>query len=267
MSEIQYLVRKDSLSHAYTSRYAATYARKNYSPIKRHERYERTKEIVGRKAPTVNRYGNYKSPYYDPVARHERYEREKDHITRPYGVGESIGKSSGRSGSGSGGSAKGSGKGSGKRSGKAKGSSKAVANAIHKLREESSLNTDVQQEVARRKIEDLRERLKQKVDRLREDAYNKSQAETNVAEIRGITQTLRDKIQSVQGKTTKEINRVQKELGDWIESERESLNRRIATLQGTTYDPDATAKQKRQQAARNKKVKKRADAIYRRSKK
>lgn len=244
MSEIQY---KNSLYHASDSKFKYVDRRKKVSITK--TKYADTKRIIGRGNgdSTFNpRQTTYASPYYDPVARHERYLAEK--------ASGKVG-GSGRGGKGSGRGGKGSGRGGG-------GKSKAAQNAIAKLTEESELSTEAQREVARRKIEDLQNQLKDKIEELRKKAYDDSQTEDNAAERRGLIQNLKSEIESLQNKTSDEAERISKDLSNWITQERESLARRIAALQGKKYDSNANKVKEQQQKKRDKEVNSRADAIY-----
>lgn len=265
MSNLIYRIRgDDELSHAYVSKYTSGGSVAGYNPVKRHERYERTKEIVGRKARTTNPYGNYASPYYDPVKRKEYYESHKTHPTRPYGVGSSGKSGRGGSGkSGRGGSGRG-GKGSG-RKGNSKGQTANMQKQIQALREQSALETEAQREATRRKIEDLRYQLSEQVKRLRQNTYDKTQSEKNLTEIRGLTQGLRSRIENLQGKNDVEVKRVSKQLKDWISNERDSLERRIAAVYktyGKTYTPRTQASKESASKKRDKEVTSRADSIY-----
>ncbi len=248
-SQFIYRIRgEDSLSHAFSS-----HSREGYNPVKRHERYEKTKEIIGRKGRTYNKYGNYKSPYYDPVARHERYLRERSSL----GIGQGIGKSksSGRGGSGGKG---GSGKGSSQ-------DNSNLAQQVQALRSESSLNVEAQREAAKRKIEALREDLATQVQKLRKDASAEIEKEDNLTAVRGITQTLKAQIESLQGKSAEDIEAVSEHLQDWIAQERDSLERRIAALYksyGKTYTVTTQADKQRASDSRDKEVSRRADSIY-----
>lgn len=246
---------EDSLSHAYKSPYSSS-SRAGYNPVKRHERYEKTKEIIGRKAKTYNKYGNYKSPYYDPVARHERYLRERSSLGIGLGSGKS--KSSGRGGSG------GSGKGG---SGKGGSSQTAdnLAEQVKALREESNLNTEAQREATKRKLEDLRENLTKQVQKLREDAHAKLDTETNETAILGITQNLKSQIENLQNQTSSDMEKISANLRDWISNERDALERRIAALyksHGKTYTVTTQADKQRASESRDKEVSSRADSIY-----
>lgn len=249
---------EDSLSHAYKSPYSSG-SRAGYNPVKRHERYEKTKEIIGRQAKTYNKYGNYKSPYYDPVARHERYLRERSSL----GIGKGLSSLS-TSSSGRGGSGRSSGKG-----GSGKGGSSQAANnlseQVQALRDESNLNTEAQREAAKRKIEDLKADLKSRVQKLREQTASQIENEDNFAEIRGATQLLKSQIESLQGKTSDDIEAVGKGLKDWISQERDSLQRRIQSLYksyGKDYKVTTQADKKRASESRDKEVSSRADSIY-----
>lgn len=214
-----------------------------------------TKSIVGRKSLTTHRtnpYGNYASPYYDPVERHARYEREKDHVTRPYGVGLSEskkGRGSGKGRSGKGGSGKG-GSGKGKGSGKG-GANKNISDAIAKLREESSLDTEAHREAAKRKIEDLKKELVEWIEKLRNE-YGNDEQSLNAIEIKSKIQALRDEIEKTGG-----------DLQKWISEEKEALARRIAKLKGEEYDSNKLEQQKALKN-REKEISSRADAIYKR---
>lgn len=256
---------------AHASKYAVgSYDPSKYNPVKRHERYEQTKEIVGRKTTKIKdyKYGNYKSPYYDPVARHERYLRERSKLGIGTG-GASGGKKSGGKGSGKGSGGKGSGKGSGGKGSGGKGSSKGsksnMAAEIQRLREESALETEAQREAARRKIEDLQKQLSEQVKKLKSDALSKTDSEENSAERRGIIQHLKSEIENLQGKNSEEASRISKQLNDWITHERDSLERRIAAIykaNGQKYTPRTQASKENASKARNKEVKRRADSIY-----
>ena len=243
---------EDSLSHAYKSPYSSS-SRAGYNPVKRHERYEKTKEIIGREAKTYNEYGNYKAPSYDPVARHERYLRERSSLGIGQGSGKS--KSSGRGGSGKGGSGKG-------------GSSQAadnLAEQVKALREESNLNTEAQREAAKRKLEDLRENLTKQVQKLREDAHTKLDTETNETAILGITQNLKSQIENLQNQTSSDMEKISANLRDWISNERDALERRIAALyksHGKTYTVTTQADKQSASERRDKEVSSRADSIY-----
>lgn len=227
-----------SLSHAYESKYVD----KKASAVRRTSGYFNTKSIVGRQSET--KYGSYVKPksgkkyaskYYDPVARHERYLEER----------ASLGIGSGRSGGGSGGSKKGS---SGGRGGKAN-----IAKKIQKLREESSLNTEAQQEATRRKIEDLKRDLRKQVLKMQK-ARGDNESSINVSEIRGNIQRLRKQIEASGGN-----------LKTWISKERDALELRIAAVykaHGQKYTPRLQADNERASKKRNKEVNSRADAIY-----
>lgn len=244
MSDLVYRIRgDDSLSHAYQSKYMkSTYKADVSAP----SFSKTTKGIVGRKRGGNYEYGSYASPYYDPVARHERYMKEK--AAGKFGPASSIGSTSkGRSG----GSGKGK-SGKGGKSGKAgKGNKAALSNAIKKLQEESELNTAAQQEATKRKIADLKDRLLEKIELLNKGG--ELEEGHNTAEIRGTIQSLKEQIR------TEGTN-----LSGWISQEKTALARRIAKLQGKKYDEGAEERKKQQQEAKDKKVKQRADAIYKR---
>lgn len=254
MSELQYRILDDSLRHAsfasvkssLSDRYRA---RKKEQAEQRAKTGSPTKSIVGRSLKR-NPYGNYKSVYYDPVARHERYLREKDHVTRPYGTGKSA-KSGGKGRSGGGGKGKSS-KGRGGRGGR--GSSQNFTDAIAKLREESSIDTEAHREAAKKRIEELREQLRRHLELLQE-AQSDENSTANVAEIRGKIQRIREQIEAEGGN-----------LQEWIANEREALQKRIARLKGEDYNKTKVEQQK---AAKNKEtqVSSRADAIYKRKSK
>lgn len=252
-SHFVYRIRgEDSLSHAYSSPYSSS-KRSGYNPVKRHERYEKTKEILGRKAKTGNAYGNYKSPYYDPVARHERYLRERSSLGIGKGTGKS--KSSGRGGSG----------GSGRKGSGGSSAANNLSEQVQALRNESSLSVEAQREAAKRKIEALREDLTTQVQKLREDASAEIEKEDNLTAVRGITQTLKAQIESLQGKSAEDIKAVSEHLQDWIAQERDSLERRIAALYksyGKTYTVTTQADKQRASDSRDKEVSRRADSIY-----
>lgn len=238
MGNFVYRIRDDTLSHAYTSKYAnSSSSVAGYDPVKRHERYMRTKPIVGRERTrrTSNPYGNYKSPYYDPVARRERYLRERGNV-RPYGVGDSTGK---KGKSGSGGKGKAGGKsGKGRKGGKAANAN--LAKQIKSLREQSAKETERQREKSANDIQILKDKLSAQISKLKGSVASKNLKEKNLAEIRGRTQTLRATIENLQGKTADEIKSEQQRLGAWIKDERASLERRIAALYesaGKKYTP------------------------------
>lgn len=241
MSDLIYRIRPESsLSHAYTS----TYKDKKQTADRKTGTYANTKVILGRsasskygayKAPSKNK-GQYKSKYYDPVARHERYLEEK--------AAGKVGSGKGRSG--------GSGRGKSGKAGKGrKGGGAGIANAINKLREESELNTAAQQEATKRKIADLKDQLLEQIELLNKGG--ELEEGHNTAEIRGTIQSLKEQIQ------TEGTN-----LSGWISQEKTALARRIAKLQGKKYDEGAEERKKQQQEAKDKKVKQRADAIYKR---
>lgn len=242
MSDFVYRILDDSLYHAY-----AQYTTAKTSSIKSSKSEVKNLASLRKQAKLNQNGGVYKSPYYDPVARHERYMREK--AAGKFGTSSSIPKLSlgssggkGRSKSGSGG------KGQSKKAGR---SSKAMANAIKKLQEESALNSSAQQEVTKRKIADLKEELRQQIELLTKGG--ELEEGHNTAEIRGNIQSIQEKIQN-EGKS----------LSDWISQERTALARRIAKLQGKKYDEGAEKRKKQQQEAKDKEVKRRADAIYKR---
>lgn len=214
--------------------------------------------------------GQYSTKYYDPVARHERYLREKaakggaSSYTRSVKKLSTSSSSSTASNSGKSGGSGGSG-GSSRKGSSGSNSSKAMSEQLQKLREESSLNTAARQEAAKRKIEDLKAKLAEQIQKLQEDAYNKSQGEENLAELRGISQNLRSQIKSLQNKSSTEINQVGTKLQNWISTEKESLEKRIASLYssyGQKYSYTTDADRKRASEKREKEVASRADAIY-----
>ena len=264
----------DELSHAYQSKYMTRTKYTTYNPQARHDRYMKTREIVGRPtARRVNPYGNYKSPYYDPVKRKAYYEAHKDQKTRPYGVGASEKAKSGRGGGSGkkGGSGKGgSGKGGSGRGSQSAGSKANMQSEIEKLREQSQLETEAQREAARRKIEDLQSDLQSQIKKLREDARLQAEKEDNAAEVRGITQGLKAQIENLQGKTGEEAGRISASLQEWISHEKDSLERRIAAIysnNGKQYTPRLQADKQNASASRNKEVGSRADSIYKRKSK
>jgi len=208
-----------------------------YTLNRRTTSYVATKRIIGRGddpyGTKKNPYGNYKNPYYDPVKRHEYYEAHKDPGTKSRGSGGSGGgKGSGGSGGGKGG-----------KGGKAK-----VSDQIAKLREESNLNTEAQREATKNKIADLKAQLTEQLNSMRskrsdEEGFNK-------AEMRGKIQALRSQIGTSNA-----------ELSKWITNEKETLNKKIASLQGKKYDSNEI---KSKQDAKNKEVSRRAETIYKR---
>lgn len=263
-SHFVYRIRgEDSLSHAYKSPYSSG-NRSGYNPIKRHERYEKTKEIIGRQAKTYNKYGNYKSPYYDPVARHERYLRERSSL----GIGQGISALS-KTSSGRGGSSGKSGKGSSGKGGSGKGGSSQSANnladQVKALRDESNLNTEAQREAAKRKIEDLKADLTSQVQKLRGEAHDKLETETNETAILGITQNLKSQIENLQNQTSSDMEQISINLKDWISQERDSLERRIQSLYksyGKDYKVTTQSDKQSASKSRDKEVSSRADSIY-----
>lgn len=264
MSEIKYRLIDPHLAHAsYT---VGHYDRSKYNPTKYSDKYKKTEAIIGRKntASRVSgyKYGHYASPYYDPVARHERYLRERSSLGIGKGI-DSIGGSSSGGGKGKSGKGGKGGKGKAKKGSKGrggKGSAKAnlsgLAEEIAKLREESALDTEAQREAARRKIEDLKEQLRQQMEKL---SGADEESGINVAEIRGRIQSIRKEIEDAGG-----------DLQAWVTKEREALERRVAALynaRGLSYNTN-TAKDKENAAkARDKEVKSRADSIYKRKSK
>lgn len=259
MSEIKYRLIDPHLAHAsYT---VGHYDRSKYNPTKYSDRYKKTEAIIGRKnaASRVSgyKYGHYASPYYDPVARHERYLRERSSL----GIGKGIESLSGKSSSGGRGGKGKSGKGGKGKSAKgskgrgSKGSAKAnlsgLAEEISKLREESALDTEAQREAVRRKIEDLKEQLRQQMEKL---SGADEESGINVAEIRGRIQSIRKEIEDAGG-----------DLQDWVTKERASLERRITALynaRGISYKTQSTKDKENAAKARDKEVKSRADSIY-----
>lgn len=241
MSDLIYRIRPESsLSHAYTS----TYKDRKQTADRKTGTYANTKAILGRsasskygsyKAPSKNN-GQYKSKYYDPVARHERYLKERA-LKGGSGGGRGSGGGKGRGSSGK----------------KGRGGRANLSKAIDKLREESQTNSATQQEVTKRKIEDLKTELNGLIQNLRNPGSKELEEGHNSAEIRGAIQSVRDKIKK-EGYN----------LSDWLKKEQTSLGRRIAKLQGKKYDEGAEKRKKQQQEAKDKEVKRRADAIYKR---
>lgn len=216
--------------------------------------------------------GRYSTKYYDPVARHERYLREKAALGigksqsttsyaktyATYSSSNSSSNSSEKGSSGSGSSGRGSSGGS---------ASKEMSEKLNKLRQESSLNTAAQQEAAKRKIEDIKAKLATQIQQLQEDAYNKNQNETNLAELRGTTQNLRKKVQSLQNASSKDIEKVGTQLQNWISSERTALEKRISALYssyGQTYTYTSDEDSRRAAEKTENEIASRADAIYKR---
>lgn len=239
-----YRIKKDtSLFHAYASPYSQP---ANIRQLRLSSQPSNIRQL--RKV----RNGPYKSPYYDPVARHERYLRERSSL----GIGKGLGtsSSSGRGGSGRGGSGKGSSQ-----------NNANLAQQVQALRNESSLNTEAQREAAKRKIEAFQEDLKAQIQKLRKEASDEIEKEDNRTIVRGITQNLKSQIENLQGKTAEEIKTVSKNLQDWISSERDSLERRIAALYksyGKDYKVTTQADKQRASDSRDKEVSRRADSIY-----
>lgn len=251
MSDIVYRIRDESLYHASFSSFRSSLssgyrARKQEQAERRERNGSPTRPVVGRTHLTRNPYGNYKSVYYDPVARHERYMREKTSTASSAGTASASGSGKGRGGGGGGG--KGSGKG---RGGSGRGGGQNVSNAIAKLREESMLDTEAQREATKRKIEDLREQLKEHLEKL-SNLKKDDESSANVLEIRGKIQELKDQIEAAG-----------LDLQKWMDDERKSLQRRIASLTGKTYE-DTTEADKQTLAKRQKEIESRADEIYKR---
>lgn len=251
MSDIVYRIRDESLYHASFSSFRSSLssgyrARKQAQAERRERNGSPTQHVVGRTHLTRNPYGNYKSVYYDPVARHERYMREKTSTAGTSSASVSGGSGKGRGGGGGGG--KGSGKG---RGGSGRGRGQNVSNAIAKLREESMLDTEAQREATKRKIEDLREQLKKHLEKL-SNLKKDDESSANVLEIRGKIQELKDQIEDAG-----------LDLQKWMDDERKSLQRRIASLTGKTYE-DTTEADRQTLAKRQKEIDSRADEIYKR---
>lgn len=262
MSEIKYRLIDPHLAHAsYT---VGHYDRSKYNPTKYSDKYKKTEAIIGRKntASRVSgyKYGHYASPYYDPVARHERYLRERSSLGIGKGIDSIGGSSSGGRGGGKGKSGKG-GKGKAKKGSKGrggKGSASSVkanleglAEEIAKLREESALDTEAQREAARRKIEDLKEQLRQQMEKL---SGADDESGINVAEIRGRIQSIRKEIEDAGG-----------DLQAWVTREKASLERRIAALynaRGISYNTNAAKDKENASKTRDKEVTSRANSIY-----
>lgn len=258
MSDIVYRIRDESLYHASFSSFRSSLssgyrARKQEQAERRERNGSPTRPIVGRTHLTRNPYGNYKSVYYDPVARHERYMREKTSTASSAGTASASGSGKGRGGGGGGG--KGSGKGRGGsgrgRGGSGRGGGQNVSNAIAKLREESMLDTEAKREATKRKIEDLREQLKKHLEKL-SSLKKDDEPSANILEIRGKIQELKDQIEAAG-----------LDLQKWMDGERKSLQRRIASLTGQTYE-DTTEADKQTLAKRQKEIESRADEIYKR---
>lgn len=217
--------------------------------------------------------GRYSTKYYDPVARHERYLREKAALgigksrsttsySKTYATYSGSNSSSNSSGKGSSGSGR-----SGRGSSGSGSASKEMSEKLNKLRQESSLNTAAQQEAAKRKIEDIKAKLAVQIQQLQEDAYNKNQNETNLAELRGTTQNLRKKVQSLQNASGKDIEKIGTQLQNWISSERTALEKRISALYssyGQTYTYTSQEDSKRAAEKTENEIASRADAIYKR---
>lgn len=253
MSDIVYRIRDESLYHASFSSFRSSLssgyrARKQAQAERRERNGSPTQHVVGRTHLTRNPYGNYKSVYYDPVARHERYMREKTSTASSAGTASASGSGGSGKGRGGGGGGKGSGKG---RGGSGRGGGQNVSNAIAKLREESMLDTEAQREATKRKIEDLREQLKKHLEKL-SSLKKDDESSANVLEIRGKIQELKDQIEAAG-----------LDLQKWMDDERKSLQRRIASLTGQTYE-DTTEADKQTLAKRQKEINSRADEIYKR---
>lgn len=253
MSDIVYRIRDESLYHASFSSFRSSLssgyrARKQAQAERRERNGSPTQPVVGRTHLTRNPYGNYKSVYYDPVARHERYMREKTSTASSAGTASASGSVGSGKGRGGGGGGKGSGKG---RGGSGRGGGQNVSNAIAKLREESMLDTEAQREATKRKIEDLREQLKKHLEKL-SSLKKDDESSANVLEIRGKIQELKDQIEAAG-----------LDLQKWMDDERKSLQRRIASLTGQTYE-DTTEADKQTLAKRQKEINSRADEIYKR---
>ena len=224
--------------------YVSRYRDKTSTAVRRTSGYTQTKAIIGRAPSTPNKYGNYKSKYYDPVARHERYLRERSSL----GIGKGGSGGSGKGGSGGSGS-----------------SASSIADAIAQLRNESQLSTEAQREAAKRKVEDLKNALTSKIKELREKADSDIKKTNNLVEIDGITQSLKKEIESLQGKTSDEIEKVGTDLQSWISNEKDSLEKRIAAIyksNGKDYKVTTQADKRSASESRDKEVSSRADSIY-----
>lgn len=205
----------------------------SYTLKRRTTGYVQTKRIIGRgndpygkndtsSGTKKNPYGNYKDPNYDPVKRHEYYEAHKGPGVKSRGSGGSKGGSS------------------------SKGRKENVSDKIAKLREESNLNTEAQREATKNKIADLRAKLTNQLNAMRESKGDEEGQ--NKAELRGKIQALRS-----------QIGTSSSELSKWITNEKETLNKKIASLRGQSYNPDEI---KSKQDAKNKEVTRRAETIY-----
>lgn len=207
-----------------------------YTLKRRTTSYVQTKRIIGRgndpygkndtsTGTKKNPYGNYKDPNYDPVKRHEYYEAHKGAGVKSRGSGGSKGGSS------------------------SKGKKANVSDQIAKLREESNLDTEAQREATKNKIADLKAQLTNQLNAMR--ASKGDEEGQNKAEVRGKIQALRAQIGTSSA-----------DLSKWITNEKETLNKKIASLRGTSYNPDEI---KSKQDARNKEVTRRAETIYKRN--
>lgn len=254
--EIVYRIRSDdTLAHAYVSPYKNSSGSSGYKRTTTEERYGvKTENVIGRKKAGY-KYGSYKSPYYDPVARHERYLRERSKLGIGKGTTSLTSGGKGRSG-GKGGSG---GKGKKGKSGGRGNAAAALASEIQKLQDTSSLETEAQQEAARRKILDLKAALNEQVNMLKnKEAGELAENGLNTAEIRANIQSLKSQIQQTGT-----------DLNTWVANERKALENRVAELykkRGVKYQTSEQKQKDKEQASkkREKEVASKADAIYKR---
>ena len=129
---------------------------------------------------------------------------------------------------------------------------KELSDAISKLKEESSMNTSVQQEVVRRKMSDLQIDLKNRIQELRN--ANSEKEGVNIAELRGRIQETRAHMQQTGD-----------DFQGWLTNERTSLEKKIAELRnskGVPNDDNSEKDKQNAQETRDKEVKSKADSIY-----
>lgn len=244
--ELIYRIRpSNSLSHAYSS----PYQKSTYDPAKRHDRYERSKKLVGRKARTTNPYGNYASPYYDPNYRHEYYEKHKQL--------KLIGGSSKKSGDASSGSSGSSGRGSGG-SGGSNGAKAALANRIKQLRDASRFETKAQREAAKMQINDLKKQLNKQLNKLnKERAQNTKLGQEERLTLReraeaDIEKARKQRESDVKGDTEQLKEKKEAQL-DPVRKENAKIRGRLDSM-GKASDAKERARLKRELARNNEEI-------------
>ncbi len=242
--ELIYRIRpSNSLSHAYSS----PYQKSTYDPAKRHDRYERSKKLVGRKARTTNPYGNYASPYYDPNYRHEYYEKHKQLKL----IGSSSKKFDSDAGSSGGSSGRGSGAGS-------NGAKAALANRIKQLRDASRFETKAQREAAKMQINDLKKQLNKQLNKLnKERAQNTKLGQEERLTLReraeaDIEKARKQRESDVKGDTEQLKEKKEAQL-DPVRKENAKIRGRLDSM-GKASDAKERARLKRELARNNEEI-------------